>query len=108
MNEDKSSYASRLFKKYPDKVPVIVKKDLRSQIHPIDKEKFLVPKELTVGQFLYTLRQRVKLSPEQALYLFFNGKIVNSADTMMQVYTEHYSKEDEMLHATYAGESTFG
>jgi len=108
MSTEKKTYALRLFKKYPDKIPVIMKKDPKTTIPSIDKEKFLVPKDLTVAQFIYMFRQRIKLSPEQAIYLFFNGKMVNTTETMQNIYDQHHSKEDDMLYCTYAAESTFG
>jgi hypothetical protein len=105
---EKNAYARRLFKKYPDKIPVIIKKDNRSTMTKFDSEKFLVPRELTVSQFIYTLRQRIKLKPDQAIFLFFDQQIVNASNTMLQIYEKHHNKEDELLYATYASESTFG
>jgi GABA(A) receptor-associated protein len=99
----------RLLKKYPDKIPVIIQKDKSCQfVTGTNINKFLVPADLTVGQLIYTLRQRVKLSPEQALFIFFNQQIVNTTSTMREIYTHYHNKEDEMLYATYSTESTFG
>ena len=36
----------------------------------IDKNKFLVPKDLTLGQFVYVIRKRMKLPPEKAIFVF--------------------------------------
>jgi GABA(A) receptor-associated protein len=38
----------------------------------IDKKKYLVPADLTVGQFVYVIRKRIKLSPEKAIFIFVN------------------------------------
>jgi len=32
--------------------------------------RFLVPADLTVGQFVYVIRKRIKLSPEKAIFIF--------------------------------------
>ena len=54
--------SSRIKNKYPDRVPVIVeKKDENPDIPDIDKKKFLVPTDLTVGQFIYVVRKRINL-----------------------------------------------
>ena len=97
-----------ILKKYPDKVPVLVKKDPRSNIDQIDKEKFLVPKELSFAQFIYVIRKRLKLSPEKAIFVFFGNQLVCSTYTMEQVYELYKDKKTGMLHATYAAENTFG
>ena len=99
----------RLLKKYPNKIPVIIQKSKSSSfVTEVKINKFLVPADLTVGQLLYTLRQRVKLSPEQALFIFFSNQIVNTTSTMREIYMQYHNKEDEMLYATYSTESTFG
>ena len=53
--------ATRIREKYPDRVPCIVEKAEKSDISTIDKKKFLVPHDLTVGQFVYVIRKRIKL-----------------------------------------------
>jgi hypothetical protein len=32
--------------------------------------RYLVPSDLTVGQFVYVIRKRIKLSPEKAIFIF--------------------------------------
>ncbi len=43
--------AKRIVSKYPERIPVIVEKAERGDIADIDKKKYLVPADLTVGQF---------------------------------------------------------
>jgi GABA(A) receptor-associated protein len=71
--EKRQAEAQRIREKYPDRIPVICEKDERSSIPPIDKKKYLVPADLTVGQFVYVIRKRIKLSPEKAIFIFINN-----------------------------------
>lgn len=32
--------------------------------------RYLVPSDLTVGQFVYVIRKRIKVSPEKAIFMF--------------------------------------
>ena len=32
--------------------------------------RYLVPSDLTVGQFVYVIRKRIRVSPEQAIFMF--------------------------------------
>ena len=73
----------------------------------IDKKKYLVPSDLTVGQFMFVIRKRLKLPPEQAIFLFVNGTIPPTAALMNQIYDEHRDV-DGFLYITYSGENTFG
>ena len=70
--EKRKSEAERIRAKYPDRVPVICEKADRSDIPDIDKKKYLVPADLTVGQFHYVIRKRIKLAPEKALFFYKN------------------------------------
>jgi GABA(A) receptor-associated protein len=105
--EKRKSEAERIRAKYPDRVPVICEKADRSDIPDIDKKKYLVPADLTVGQFHYVIRKRIKLLPEKALFLFCSNSIPPNAALMSTVYEEQ-KDEDGFLYIQYSGESTFG
>mmetsp|Transcript_15727 Transcript_15727/g.22917 ORF Transcript_15727/g.22917 Transcript_15727/m.22917 type:complete len:139 (-) Transcript_15727:233-649(-) len=105
--EKRKSEAERIRSKYPDRVPVICEKADRSEIPDIDKKKYLVPSDLTVGQFHYVIRKRIKLAPEKALFLFCANSIPPNAALMSTVYEEQ-KDEDGFLYVQYSGESTFG
>ena len=51
--------AGKIRAKYPDRVPVIVEKLPTAKIANVDKKKYLVPSELTVGQFYFLIRYQV-------------------------------------------------
>lgn len=99
--------STRIRKKYPDRVPVIVEKAESSDIEILDKKKYLVPGDLTVGQFVYVVRKRIKLEPEKAIFLFINNTLPPAASLMSQIYKEH-KDTDGFLYIIYSGESTFG
>jgi GABA(A) receptor-associated protein len=78
---------------------VICEKADRTDIPTIDKKKYLVPsvrpeslhpasltyspfQDLTVGQFVYVIRKRIKLAPEKAIFIFV-------AALMSAIYEEH-------------------
>lgn len=94
--------------KYPDRIPVIVEKDKNSRtLNDIDKNKFLVPYELTLGQFLHIIRKRCYLEPSQSLYLFCGNTLQPTSQTMANVYKEQ-KDDDGFLYITYCAENTFG
>lgn len=66
-----------------------------------------MPADLTVGQFHYVIRKRIKLAPEKALFLFCSNSIPPNASLMSTVYEEQ-KDEDGFLYIQYSGESTFG
>mmetsp|Transcript_14537 Transcript_14537/g.47373 ORF Transcript_14537/g.47373 Transcript_14537/m.47373 type:complete len:117 (+) Transcript_14537:102-452(+) len=103
----RKSEADRIRAKYPDRIPVICEKADRSDIPDIDKKKYLVPADLTVGQFIYVIRKRIKLPPERAIFIFVDNVIPPTAALMSTVY-EVQKDEDGFLYITYSGENTFG
>jgi len=105
--EQRLSESERIRINYPDKIPVIVEKNKNSEIMDIDKRKYLVPSELTLGQFIYVIRKRIKIAPEEAIFLFINDALPPSSSLMSQVYKEN-KDQDGFLYTVYSGESTFG
>merc|ERR1712137_1110856 len=105
--EKRKAEAARIRDKYPDRIPVIVEKAEKSDVPDIDKKKYLVPADLTVGQFVYVIRKRIKLSAEKAIYIFVNNVLPPTAAFMSAPYDEQ-KDEDGFLYITYSGENVFG
>ncbi|CAA6656126.1 unnamed protein product [Spirodela intermedia] len=114
--EKRRAEAARIREKYPDRIPVIVEKAERSDIPNIDKKKYLVPADLTVGQFVYVIRKRIKLSAEKAIFIFVDNVLplllvdssLFSAGAIMSTIYDEKKDEDGFLYVTYSGENTFG
>ena len=60
-----------------------------------------------MGQFVYVIRKRIKLSPEKAIFIFVNNVLPPTAALMSSIYEEH-KDEDGFLYIVYSGENTFG
>lgn len=105
--EQRREEAERIMKKYPDRIPVFVEKRKGSTIPDIDKRKYLVPRDLTMGQFMYVIRKRIKLSADQAIFLFVNDTLRPAGELMSQTYKE-CAGTDNFLRIIYSGEAVFG
>mgnify|MGYP001319770578 CR=1 FL=1 len=101
--------ANRVLEKYPDRIPIIVEQDTRSSgdLPRIDKKKFLVPNDLTVGQFVYVIRKRIHLSPEKAIFVMVDKILPQTSILISELYKNH-KHEDNFLYLTYTSENTFG
>lgn len=99
--------STKIRTKYPERIPVIVEKNQDSDIANIDKNKYLVPKDLTVGQLVYVIRKRIKMPPEMALFIFINNIIPPQYELISNIY-DLYKDNDGFLYITYSGENTFG
>ena len=105
---ERSSESERILQKFPERIPIICERNSKDYSAPyIDKNKYLVPNDLTVGQFIYVIRKRMKLNPEEALFIFINGNIVPTHSTMNYIYPI-FKDADGFLYITYAKEATFG
>lgn len=100
--------AQSVRRKYPDRVPCVV--EVR-QGDPsgikLDKKKYLVPSDVTLSQFSFVLRKRMRLTPEKAIFLMINDTMVSGSTTMMEAYSR-YKDESEFLHVLISSENTFG
>ena len=59
-----------------------------------------------MGQFVYVIRKRIKLSPEKAIFIYVEEVIPPTAALMSSIYEEH-KDEDGFLYITYASPISF-
>jgi GABA(A) receptor-associated protein len=122
--EKRKADAQRLQTKYPTRVAVVV--GANSNTAPqIKTHKFLVPKDLTYGQFMYTIRMRLQkdtqtktaLQPEEGFLLFVvrldehDGTLIHQSIPSMNETIgrlHHVHSVDGYLYIQYAIENTFG
>ncbi|KAG0475973.1 hypothetical protein HPP92_012398 [Vanilla planifolia] len=105
--EARKEESARIMRKYSNRIPVIVEKAWRCGIPIVDKRKYLVPGDLTVGQFAYVIRKRISLSSEKAIFLFAGNILPPIGSFMSSIYNEK-KDEDGFLYLVYSAENTFG
>ncbi len=95
--------------KYPDRVPVIceVIPNYTSQIQ-LDRRKYLVPGNLTVGQFLSVIRKKINMEAGQAIYIFNDYGGIPMCSQLMSVLYQQQKNLDGFIYFGLAVESTFG
>ena len=63
--------------------------------------------DLTVGQFVYVIRKRIKLAPEKAIFIFVDEVLPPTAALMSAIYEEHkwvvFSMLSSFLSDNYLG-----
>ena len=99
---------NNILKKYPNRIPIICEKFQYSLNAPnIDKHKYLVAYDLTLGQFMAVIRKRMKMTPDAGLYIFINGIISSNSYLLSSLYSD-FKDDDGFLYIIYDVESTFG
>jgi len=95
-----------IMSKYKDKVPIIVNECSDELIHRINR-KMLLHKEITVGNYMYSLRNKFNIKPEESVVLFVNGTIPVSTMMIGHLY-EKYKDKDGFLYISILKENVFG
>ena len=108
----------------------------KSRISDLDKKKYLVPNDLTVGQFYFLIRKRIQLRAEDAIFFFVNNQIPPTSATIGALYQviiyvhtkntkrqhiysnslflshsykqKEHVDEDKFLYIAYSDESVYG
>jgi GABA(A) receptor-associated protein len=112
-NETTNTYEKRraeinaILIKYPDRIPILVYKQKKSNVPDISNHKYLVPNDLSMGQFMFIIRKRLKLSEDKALFFNSESFILPSGILMSAAY-DKYKSPDGFLRIRYQGENTFG
>lgn len=106
--EKRKEESCRICKKHSDRVPIVVCRNIKDDnIAEIDKQKFLVPKDMTIGQFVYVIRKRINLKSEQALFVLINNSLQPSNKLLEEIYKD-CKDDDGFLYVIYSSENTFG
>ena len=105
--ERRHQESKNILAKYPERIPIIVEKYEGSDLPEIDKLKYLVPRDMTMPQFIFVIRKRIKLDPSQTLFVMVNNTLVGSAKLISEIYDD-LSDEDGFLYVNYTNENTFG
>ena len=97
-----------ILEKYPDRVPLIVQPSKNDRdTYPIDKSKYITPRDLTMMQLQQIIRKRIRFPSEKALFMFVNNKMYPISSPVGTVYDEN-KDADGFLYVTYCQENTFG
>jgi GABA(A) receptor-associated protein len=96
-----------ILKKFPNTIPLYVKKHSSSNLKDLVKYKYLVPSDMTVGQFIYVLRKNLKLKPEESLFIYINNTLPCTSTLLSHYYFE-FKNENGFLLIEYCEESVFG
>ena len=107
--DERKNEVKKIFEEYPERLPVIVERGKDSpSLSDLDKKKYLVPKDLTVGQFLYVIRKRLEIGAKQSIYIFVNNVLPLATTTVRTLYHKYINTNDHLLHVFCEKENTFG
>nr|BAF73404.1 autophagy-related protein 8 [Fagopyrum esculentum] len=105
--EERVKESSEIIAKFPDRVPLIAERYSKTELPELEKRKFLVPRDMSVGQFIHILSGRLHLPPGKALFIFVNNTLPQTTSLMNSLY-ESFKDEDGFLYMFYSSEKTFG
>ena len=98
--------SNRIMNKYPNRVPIICEK-LYSSDPDIIKTKYLIPTDVNIGHFIFSLRQKNIIRKEEAIFIIINGFIPTSSLYLHQLYNL-FKDDDGFLYMNYSIENVFG
>ena len=96
--------SNKIINKHDNRIPIIV--GCKSNIK-IDKNKYIVPKDLTISQFLCVIKKRIDVLPTESIFLICNNKLMLHSDTLDVVYYKE-KDSDKFLYICISLENTFG
>lgn len=93
---------------YPQYIPVLVRS--KSEKIKLRKYKFLAGSNLTIAEFLFSIREKiiVPLKSSESLYIFINDIIPRPSSSFSELYNQYKDKDTEMLILTLCVENVFG
>lgn len=105
--EQRKVECRRVLLRHPGYVPAILERG-NDDAPRIDREKFLLPRDLTAAQLHFVVRRRLKMGPSEALFLLCHGCTLGGNDYTVGQLHETRRDEDGFLYICYTLEHTFG
>lgn len=106
--EQRRAEFENMKQRYPSRTCVFLEKANGSRLPTIDKNKFLVPNDLSVGQMMHVIRKRLTIEPTEAIFLFTEKNTVPTTSQSIGSLYKEYANADGFLYMTYNTEDTFG
>jgi GABA(A) receptor-associated protein len=100
------SPAQDIISLHDNKVPIIINNNQTDIV--LTKNKFIVPRELSIRQFHCILLKYCNTNQKQSIIMFINNTLPNMSDTIGNVYDTCYNKDDSFLYMNVRKENTFG
>ena len=101
--EERQAQSHYILSRHRDFRPIV----LRSQDFPLEKNKYLVPADLPMRDFVFTLRKRHSIQPEQGIFILVANTMPIMEKTIGEMY-QLYHDPDGFLYMTLVKESVFG
>ena len=95
---------SAILSKYPDRIPAFV---TFSEDINVKQNKYLIPKEYTIGEFSNYMRKKVSLTKTQGMIIIVGNTLPIMSDTIDAIY-HLYKDRNGMLQIKIQIENTFG
>jgi len=102
---------SILLTKYPDRIPVRLIRDEKKDTPELERYKYLIPREMTVGQFMHVVRSKMVMKSTKALFFLIstgNDHFIPPTSQILSEIHDPYQDEKGILNIVYATENTFG
>ena len=96
-----------MLSRYSDRVPVIIE-PRNSRAPPIDKRKYMAPRDITLAQLMFVVRKRLSMRSEQALFFLLDNNCMAPANSTVGTVYDKNKNDDDFLYIGYALENTFG
>ena len=94
----------KILKRHPDKIPTLISpKKGKPQLPELPKNKYLLPKDMTINQVVYIIRRHLSIKPETAIIIFVNNELFPNNKQLSEIIIP-----GQLNYITYTLENTFG
>ena len=100
-NEEKQKNKILFWNKIPLEISLTKNAKKAYKIKKLDKTKYLLPLDFTMGQFSYLLKKKLNIDQNDDLFfLLVNGKVSCPYEMNLKDIYDKYKKEDNILYLT--------
>merc|ERR1719159_904231 len=98
--EKSNAEAKRILAKYPDRLPVVLRRGPREDLPEAGSKKFLAPKSMLVGEFKHVVHKHLReqtpemrAGSERTICLLCGSAAPKTSEPMDAVYDKHHDED---------------
>ena len=113
---ERVSESNRILARYPNYIPVIVETSEKDIATNLLKNKYLVPRDVSISHLIFNIRKNLNTNSSKAVFIFCDNMLVNGTEIMSLIYERYrnnFKKDDpefsdKFMYIFITYENTFG
>ncbi|KAH7815539.1 putative Autophagy protein Atg8 ubiquitin like [Monocercomonoides exilis] len=104
--ETRKAEVEKMLTRMPDRIPVICEKAMNCSLPDLEKKKFLIAEDITIGELEYVIKRYSRIPIDVQMTLFIDERKYSKETQISEInanYKSSHLDDDGILYVIYTG-----